>query len=120
MKHTIVTALFLLSTVVFAFAQKTVTISGTIKEPLDDKMIMVNASGTELVAENKQENIIIDDKGKFNITIPVSETYNWIIAVHGNKRVDFIAEAGSKLILTAEGAQFDTTIHFEGKGKEIS
>lgn len=120
MKQTITTALFFLCTVVFAFAQKTITISGTLREPLDNKMIMVNASGTELVAENKQENIVIGADGAFNITIPVTETYNWIIAVHGSKRVDFIAEAGSKLMLTAEGAQFDTTIHFEGKGKEIA
>jgi len=110
----------LLSTSAIGFAQKKITISGTIKEPIDGKMIMVNASGTELAADPKQENITVSPEGAFTISLPVTEEYNWIIAVHGNKRIDFIAEAGSNLQLTAVGSQFDTTVRFEGKGKELS
>ncbi len=118
MKRTITTLTILLLTLV-AVAQKKVNITGIISEPIDSKVIVVNASSTDVVAEPKQEQLKLDSNGRFKVEVPVKEKYNWIIVVHGNKRIDFMAEAGSQLTLHAVGAQFDTAARFSGKGSEI-
>jgi len=102
-----------------AFCQKNITITGKITNPASDNIIVVNAGTTKIIPDNKQEKLILGPDGAFKITIPVTQQYNWLILVHNNLRLDFFAEAGSDLNVTANGSQFDTTAHFTGKGMEI-
>jgi thiol-disulfide isomerase/thioredoxin len=116
-----ITALVLLSIWVgfTAFAQKNIKISGVITNPSDTKLIVVNASNINIVPENKQETITLEPDGKFTISLPVTQKYNWIILAQGNQRVDFFAKEGSELTFKAAGGKLDSTAQFEGKGKEI-
>lgn len=102
-----------------AFSQKNITLSGIIKNPAEDFVIVVNATSTKIVPDNKQDKIMLDSAGYFKITIPVTQKYDWLIVVNGNKRVDFFAEQGSYLYLTADGKAFDMTASFTGKGMEV-
>src|SRR6218665_3944038 len=102
-----------------AMAQKNITISGTIANPSDTKLIVVNATNDNIVPENKQETITLQPDGKFSISIPVTQKFNWIILANGNQRVDFFAKEGSELTFSATAGKLDSTAHFEGKGKEI-
>jgi thiol-disulfide isomerase/thioredoxin len=104
---------------VTAFAQKNIKISGVITNPSDTKLIVVNATNINIVPENKQETITLEPDGKFTISLPVTQKYNWIILAQGNQRVDFFAKEGSELMFKATGSKLDSTAQFEGKGKEI-
>jgi thiol-disulfide isomerase/thioredoxin len=101
------------------FAQKNIKISGVITNPSDTKLIVVNATNINIVPENKQETITLEPDGKFTISLPVTQKYNWIILAQGNQRVDFFAKEGSELTFKATGGKLDSTAQFEGKGKEI-
>lgn len=102
-----------------AYCQKNIQLSGKISNPVSDNVIVVNATNTYIVPPNKQDKLMLDSNGSFKITIPVTEQYNWIILVHNNQRMDFYAEAGSDLQMTASGTRFDTTVHFMGSGMDI-
>jgi thiol-disulfide isomerase/thioredoxin len=102
-----------------AFAQKNIKISGVITNPSDTKLIVVNATNINIVPENKQEIITLEADGKFSISLPVSQKYNWIILAQGNQRVDFFAKEGSELTFKATGNKLDSTAEFEGRGKEV-
>lgn len=102
-----------------AFSQGNITINGTITSPTADNIIAVNATSTKISPDNKQDKLTLDKDGKFSVTIPVTEKFNWIVLAYNNKRLDFYAEAGSNLIFKSEGNAFDVSAHFEGKGAAI-
>jgi thiol-disulfide isomerase/thioredoxin len=114
-------ALLLLTLLSFssAFCQGNITIAGSITNPSADNIIVVNATSTKVIPDAKQDKVMLDKDGKFNIIIPVTEKFNWIIIVHNNKRIDFYAEAGTSLNLKATGNNFDTDVQFDGKGSEL-
>lgn len=120
MKKTTAVVMFSLCTGMAAWAQKDIKISGTITNPTDTKLIVVNATNSNIVPENKQETVTLSPEGKFTIAIPVTSKYNWIVLVNGQKRVDFFAQEGSELTFTASaGNNMDTTVSFGGKGREV-
>jgi thiol-disulfide isomerase/thioredoxin len=105
-----------------AFAQKNITLSGTIANPSEMKMVVVNATNTNIIPNTgKQEMVTLGADGKFSITLPVTEKYNWIILANANnnQRVDFFAKEGSELTFTADARKLDSTATFAGKGSEI-
>lgn len=112
-------ALLLWCAGIAAHAQKNITISGTITGHTDPKLIVVNATNTNIIPENKQETFSLSDDGKFSISLPVTQKYNWIVMVNGNRRLDFFVKEGSALTLSAQGNSLDTSAHFEGNGSEI-
>lgn len=101
------------------FAQKNITITGTITGAADPNLVVVNFSNTDIVPENKQETIALNEQGQFSLTIPVNRKYNWIVLANGKLRLDFFAKEGSTLRLTTNGGNFDTSAHFEGNGSEL-
>ncbi len=117
MKRTLTVLTTLLLVSIHTLAQKPITLSGNIANPLDNKVIIVNATNRNIIPENKQETLELKE-GKFDITIPVTEKYNWLILVHGNQRIDFMAKEGSKLSINATGNKMDS-LRFEGTGKEV-
>lgn len=106
-----------LSTVVWA--QKPVTIKGAINNATDANLVVVNATNVQISPENKQDQIALNEKGQFEVSIPVTQKYNWIILVNNNKRLDFYVKEGSELQLTADGNLFDATATFTGKGSDV-
>jgi|GEM_PF-421072 len=118
MKHISILVPFLLVWLK-AEAQKPVTISGTITDPADTKVILVNAGNVRIIPGNRQETLTLSPEGKFSVTLPVTQKYSWIILAHGGRRFDFMAREGSELVLTANGKKLDSTVVFEGKGKEV-
>jgi len=102
-----------------ATAQKNITIKGKLAHPSADNLIAVNATSTKLSPENRQDKITLDKDGNFEISVPTTEKYNWIILAYNNKRFDFYAEQGAQLQLTADGVYFDTTARFEGRDNAI-
>ncbi len=119
MKRTAAALLLWFTAGIAAHAQKNITISGTVVNATDPKLIVVNATNINIVPESKQEIITLSPEGKFSISVPVSQKFNWLILVNGNRRLDFFAREGSVLSLKASGSSFDTTAHFEGNGSEI-
>ncbi|WP_118974088.1 TlpA family protein disulfide reductase [Taibaiella koreensis] len=102
-----------------ANAQKPVTITGTITEPADSKVIIVNGSATSINAENKQETLELSKEGKFQISVPVTQKYNWIVIANGNGRLDLFVKEGSTLNFTTRGPGFISEARFEGKDADI-
>jgi thiol-disulfide isomerase/thioredoxin len=102
-----------------AIAQKAIQLQGTITNATDDKVIVVNVSNTDIVPKNDQQTIKLSDKGAFQIDIPVTELYNWIIIVHNNKRFDFFAKSGSALQMNVSASNWEQTITFVGNGIEV-
>lgn len=97
-------------------AQRTVTISGKIINPADEQLAVVNATSTAIVPSAKQELLNLKD-GKFDIVIPVSEQYNWIVLGLGRQRFDFFVKEGSKLMITASN-RLDS-ISISGTGSDL-
>ncbi len=120
MKRTAAVFLLSLTAGIAAFAQKKVTISGTIANASDPKIILVNATNASIVPDNKQETVSLSPEGKFTISVPVTQKYNWIIMVNATRRLDFFVKEGAVLTLTANGSGLDTTAHFEGNGSEVA
>jgi thiol-disulfide isomerase/thioredoxin len=116
----IIVSVIIIGSSVWAWAQKPLTLSGKINDPLEPKLIVALASGAELNANGQQFNVPVDSQGNFSIDLDVTEKFNWVIAVHAGRRIDFIAKEGSKLELRAQGDQFDRVFSFSGKGKEIA
>src|ERR1700748_1603410 len=102
-----------------AFSQGNITINGTISHQSADNIIAANATSTKISPDNKQDKLTLDKDGKFSVTIPVTEKFNWIVLVYNNKRLDFYVEAGSSLIFKSDASAFDVSAHFEGKGADI-
>jgi thiol-disulfide isomerase/thioredoxin len=123
MKKTTAVVLLSLCTGMAAWAQKDIKISGTIINPADVKLTVANATNINIVPENKQEAVTLSPEGKFTITIPVSQKYNWIILAlgqgQGQQRIDFFVKEGSELNVTADGKNLDSTASFQGKGSDV-
>lgn len=119
MKQVTAIVLLFIWTGITASAQKNITINGTITQPADTRVIVVNATNISILPENKQETLTLSPDGKFSISIPVTQKYNWLIIACGNQRLDFLAKEGSALNLTADGSKLESTAHFTGKGVEV-
>lgn len=101
------------------FAQKNITLSGVITNPVDDKVTIVSATSKSIIPATKPEVLTLSKEGKFEVLLPATEQYNWIVLVHKNQRIDFFAKEGSKLTVTARGNALDSSIQFQGSGKDV-
>jgi thiol-disulfide isomerase/thioredoxin len=119
LRESVILVLLLITMSFSAIAQKPITISGTIKNPSDAKVVVVNATSTEIQQANAQKEIALSQDGKFSITLPVTEKYNWIIIGHGRQRADFFAKEGTELVFSADARKYDSSLAFEGKDNAV-
>jgi thiol-disulfide isomerase/thioredoxin len=105
----IASTLLLVLMVTFSFAQETMSLEGK----------MTNKNGDILfVKENRTivQEIKVDDKGDFKATFSVKEGMYQLF--DGAEYAQVFLKNGYNLKLTLDGAKFDETLKFEGKGSK--
>jgi len=102
-----------------ATAQKPITITGTLTDAASSKLLVANASVSSIVPENQQQTLDLSKEGKFQVSVPATQKYNWIVIVNGPNRLDFFVKEGSTLTLNAGGSNLDSSARFEGKDADI-
>ena len=60
------------------------------------------------------------NKGDFAIAFNVPEGYTDLTIINGNEGTEILVQPGADLTLTINAANFDSTVHYEGHGKEIA
>jgi thiol-disulfide isomerase/thioredoxin len=103
-----------------AYAQKSITLKGEIKNPVNNKVIIANLTATRLEAKQNMQELILAPDGTFTVTLPATEDYNWIAFLNGNLRADFVAAKGANLSVKADAGNWQNSIQYTGKGKEVA
>lgn len=117
MKKTAIALLLAITSGITAFAQKPITIRGTITNAPDPKLIVADANIS--IPDGKQETLALPADGRFSVTLPVKQKYNWVVLQCGSQHLDVFIKEGSTLTFTASGKSFDSTARFEGKDANI-
>ncbi len=103
----------------YAAAQKQITIKGVIRNPGDKRVLVANLSASQLEPKQNIKEATLADDGSFTVDIPATEAYNWMVILNGRQRSDFMAPIGAQLTLNVDGSQWEQSIQFAGKGKEV-
>lgn len=117
MKKPVIALLLAIASGMTAFAQKPITITGTITDASDSKIVVADANLS--IPDGKQETLPLSADGKFSVTLPVTQKYNWVVLQCASQRLDVFIKEGSSLTFKASGKSFDSTARFEGKDANI-
>ena len=101
-------------------AQKSITLKGEIKNPVNNKVIVANLTATRLEAKQNLQELTLAPDGTFTVTLPATEDYNWMVLANGNLRTDFLAPKGASLTVKADGSNWQNSIQYSGKGKDVA
>jgi peroxiredoxin len=102
-----------------AGAQDSVQLSGTIVHALDTK-ITISFNDNNLAYYPKVYTAAIDKKGSFSLKFPFPKGV-FLVAeiVHGEKLAEVLLRAGDSLKLWVNTQNFDSSIHYTGRGGDI-
>ncbi len=102
-----------------AFAQDSVKISGKINNPVSDS-IKISFNDNRIAYYPKEYFAIIDKNGFFSLTFPFpAGGYLQAEIAHGRSLAELLLIAGDSLVLSADAAHFDSTIHYSGRGERV-
>lgn len=59
-------------------------------------------------------------QGNFSLTIPVPDGFTILTMENGEESTELYVQPGADLALTVNAKNFDSTLHYEGTGKEIA
>ncbi len=113
--------LFLIANSVnIVFAQDSVKIAGKILNRVSDT-VLLSYNDNRIAFYPKEFIAATDKEGNFSMTFPVPRgIYMQADLVNGNKVAEMILHGGDNLIMRADAAHFDSTIHFEGTGSSVA
>ncbi len=60
------------------------------------------------------------DNGDFSLAFSIPEGYTNLRISNGKEETEIYAEPDADLVLTVDAANFDSTLHYEGKGSDIA
>jgi thiol-disulfide isomerase/thioredoxin len=100
------------------FAQGYVKLSGKIQHPVSDS-ITITYNDNRIAYYPKEFFAHVDKKGNFSFTIPAPEGYVQADMVHGRKIAEMMLHAGDSLYMVADAPNFDSNIHYKGRGSEV-
>lgn len=100
-------------------AQKPISISGKAANLIEKKLFALNGSIITINDDPKPVEVVFDSSGNYEFTLPVTETYSWIVIGNQRQRIDFLAKSGSRLEMDFDKTISDTGLVFKGKGHEV-
>lgn len=103
----------------FAAPSKTVKLKGKITHPLADS-ISVSYIKDWIDYSPKVFSAKVAPDGTFSLSFTIPEDLMPVDIQHGEQSTEILVEPGYDLILTVDAANFDSTLHYEGKGKELA
>jgi peroxiredoxin len=109
-------AIILLFSGFITSAQGTVTIRGTIRNPLSDS-IKIFFNNSRLIYDPVEYKALLDD-GNFQYSFKPKDEYTSVIIGHGKLETELLAVAGDDLQLTAEVKDSTWTVTYTGTGSE--
>jgi peroxiredoxin len=102
-----------------AYAQDIVKLSGSISSRESDTL-QISYNDSHLAWYPKQFYAPLNKNGHFSIAFPVPHgVYIQAEIKHGNHVTDLVLHGGDSLVMTANAAHFDSTIHLTGRGAAV-
>jgi len=101
------------------YCKEFVKLHGTILHPLADS-VKITYAFTSIKYEPIVYTSKIDKDGRFAVEFEVRDGYTQIDITNGKQRTELFAAPGTDLTITLDGNNFDSSLHYEGKGKEIA
>jgi thiol-disulfide isomerase/thioredoxin len=100
-------------------AADVVKLSGKISNQLADS-VSVNYDNGGIVFEPTVVGAALTKDGQFTLTFSVKQPFTQVSFYHGNQTTMLVVQPGDDLALTLDGNSFDSSLRYDGKGKEIA
>lgn len=117
-KNLLIRTAFLALLPVAANAQS-IKVHGFIKNPLADS-VTISFDNNEIYYEPKSVAAHLNKDGQFSMEVPAYHAFNEYTFTNGDQATEFFAAPGADLAISVDASSFDTTLHYDGKGKEIA
>ncbi len=102
-----------------AYGKENVTIHGKVTHRISDS-ILVSPSITQIAYQPINYYARLDKEGNFSVTLTVPEGFTHVQITHGNQETEVYVQPGADLTLTIDASNFDSSLHYEGNGKELA
>jgi len=102
-----------------ANAESTVKLHGKITNPISDS-ISVRYSESWVGYEPVTIGAKLNKDGTFSLSFPLKYKYTFVTILHGTQGTEIAPTPGDDLFLTLDGNNFDSTLHYTGKGAEVA
>jgi len=96
-----------------------VKLRGKITNPITDS-ISVTCERTSTISWPDEYHIKLRKDGSFSFQFSVLEGFTEVRIGHGDKETHLFVQSGADLALTLNAKNFDSSIHYEGKGKQLA
>ncbi len=103
----------------FSWAQGTVGLKGTIKNPKNDVVYVKYYEEYVSYAEAIADSAIVDKKGNFSMLFNWDQSYPAYF-YHGDEMTELFLSPGDDLSLTLDTKEFDETIAYKGEGSIVN
>ena len=97
----------------------TVKLHGKITNPISDS-IYVRYSESWVGYDPTIIGTRLDKEGRFSLSFPLKEKYTEVTILHGEQGTELMPSPGDDLGLTVNAKDFDSTLHYDGKGADIA
>ncbi len=102
-----------------AYAGGIVKLHGKITNPISDSISVVYQDSW-VGYEPRTVSARLGSDGSFSLSFPQKHDYSVVSIRHGAQGTEIAPLPGDDLLLTLNAANFDSTLHYEGKGAEIA
>lgn len=102
-----------------ASGKENVRLHGKITNPLADS-VHVSYYFTSIIYQPIKLGAKLDKGGNFALGFEVPDGYTQIEISNGQESTEVFVQPGTDLSMTVDAKHFDSTIHYEGKGKELA
>lgn len=110
--------LLLATNCINAYAKDNFHLTGHIKNQLADT-VKISYSPVSVVYKPVVYKAKLSN-GDFSLGFTIPEGYTNLRITNGNQETEIYADPGADLTLTIDAANFDSTLHYEGKGSNIA
>lgn len=101
-------------------AQSAIVVNGTIKNKLSDS-VYFQFETNHIIYAPEQVGVLLNADGSFTVQLNIpDDPYTEVQMTHGKQVTEFIVTPKSKLNLSLDGNNFDSSIKYSGAGSEIA
>jgi len=112
-------SLLTISSCLAANAKDVVKIHGQIKNPLSDSVQIMYAF-TSIAYKPIILSLRLGKDGSFKSEFEVKDKFTSVTITNGDQQTELMVLPGYDLALKLDGKNFDSSLHYEGKGKEVA
>jgi thiol-disulfide isomerase/thioredoxin len=102
-----------------AYASGLVKLCGTITNPLSDTVTVYFDNGG-VFYDKREFKAAIDKDGRFALRFEVPHLFTQVFIKNGQQATELFTAEGMDLNLTIDGKNFDSSLRYDGKGKELA